>query len=149
MRRLRNAEDDLEPAYTKVNNASPQILTRNTDLPSIAALDAGDVIECYALTRKAKLENSESVSPSSILIRKSAIGFRYKPLSASQDAAVKAPFELTLEYGPQRTGSTQSFEAMPSVNGHHRGLEYEDSDGMYVSWENHGKPWSAIHKINT
>ena len=52
---------------------------------------------------------------------------------------MKAPFELTLEYGPQRTGSTQSFEAMPSVNGHHRDLEYEDGDGMYVSWENHGE----------
>jgi len=127
----------LEPDYS--NRSSPQILTRSTDLPSLAALDAGDVVECYALTRTAKLENSGGASPHSLLVRKSAIAFRYKPKSSSPDAAIKAPFELTLEYGPQRTGSTQSFEAMPSVNGHYRTLEYEDGDGMYVSWENHGK----------
>lgn len=140
MRRLRNVEgmiSDPEPEYT--SSVVPKILTKNTDLPSLSALDAGDVIECYALYRNAKLENSDSLSPSALTVQKSAIAFRYKPKSTSPDAVVKAPFELTLEYGPQRTGSTQSFEAMPSVNGHHRDLEYEDGDGMYVSWENHGE----------
>lgn len=140
MRRLRKIEgmiSDPEPEYT--SSVVPKILTKNTDLPSLSALDAGDVIECYALYRNAKLENSDSLSPSALTVQKSAIAFRYKPKSTSPDAVVKAPFELTLEYGPQRTGSTQSFEAMPSVNGHHRDLEYEDGDGMYVSWENHGE----------
>jgi hypothetical protein len=140
MRRLRNIEgmiSDLEPEYT--SSVAPKILTKNTELPSLSALDAGDIIECYALHRNAKLENSDSLSPSALTVQKSAIAFRYKPKSTSPDAVVKAPFELTLEYGPQRTGSTQSFEAMPSVNGHHRDLEYEDGDGMYVSWENHAK----------
>lgn len=119
--------------------SSPTILSRNTELPSLAALDAGDVVECYALTRMAKLENVGGVNSNNIMVRKSAIAFRYKPKSSSPDIVVKDPFELTLEYGPQRTGSTQSFEAMPSVNGHYRDLEYEDGDGMYVSWENHGE----------
>lgn len=140
MRRLRSIEgmiSDPEPEYA--SSVVPKILTKNTELPSLSALDAGDVIECYALHRNAKLENSDSLSPSALTVQKSAIAFRYKPKSTSPDAVVKAPFELTLEYGPQRTGSTQSFEAMPSVNGHHRDLEYEDGDGMYVSWENHGE----------
>lgn len=126
------------------NKTPPKILTRSTDLPSLSALDAGDVVECYALTRMAKLENSMSASTSPLVARKSAIAFRYKPKSSSPDANDKEPFELTLEYGPQRTGSTQSFEAMPSVNGHVRGLGYEDSDGMYVSWENHAKIYYAL-----
>ena len=138
-RNLRNIEgmpkEDLVPDYKYY----AKILTKNTDLPSLSALDAGDVVECYALTRMAKLENGDSSSPFNLLVRKTAIAFRYKPKSSSPDAVVKEPFELTLEYGPQRTGSTQSFEAMPSVNGHLRDLEYEDGDGMYVSWENHGE----------
>jgi len=40
----------------------PQILTRNTVIPSLAALDAGDVIECYTLMRMANLENEISLS---------------------------------------------------------------------------------------
>ena len=131
----KNEWEKIEHFY----ESSPQILTQSTVLPSLSTLDAGDVVECYALKRMAKLENSGNLSPSSLLVQKSAIAFRYKPKSSSPDAVVKAPFELTLEYGPQRTGSTQSSEAMPSVNGHERDLEYEDGDGMYVSWENHGE----------
>mmetsp|Transcript_18908 Transcript_18908/g.23228 ORF Transcript_18908/g.23228 Transcript_18908/m.23228 type:complete len:692 (-) Transcript_18908:128-2203(-) len=140
----------------------PQILTRNTILPSLSALDAGDVIECYALIRRAKLENvensenrlrhassenlSNNINPANMYLEvtKSAIAFRYKPNSLS--AVSKAPFELTLEYGPQRTGSTQSLEAMPSVNGHRRDLD--PSLGQfkeeYVSWENHAKIYYTL-----
>lgn len=109
----------------------PQILTRNSYMPSLSNLDAGDVVECYALMRTAKLENG-------LLVRKTALAFRYIHKSSSQDAVEKAPFELTLEYGPQRTGSTQSFESMPSINGRKRDLD-TDGNGRYVTWENHGK----------
>lgn len=137
-RNMQGTNSDAGGAEYSSGKSPPKILTRSTDLPSLSALDAGDVVECYALGRMAKLENSMSASSSSLLVRKSAIAFRYKPKSSSPDANDKEPFELTLEYGPQRTGPTQSFEAMPSVNGHHRDLGYEDGDGMYVSWENHG-----------
>lgn len=148
----------------------PEILTKSTVLPSLASLDAGDVIECYTLFRMAKLENvpflssshSGSISdnfsgsdnsnstasshiPTHIEIRKSAVAFRYKPKPTSKDVAVKAPFEMTVEYGPQRTGVTQGMEAMPFVNGD-RFLDYGDryNDQKYVSWENHAKIYYTL-----
>lgn len=144
-----------------------EILTKSTILPHLSTLDAGDVIECYALIRNAKLQsvhgsNNNSNSDGSsylnsypqndyndngnneyIQVRKSAIAFRYKPKSSSPDSTMKTPFELTLEYGPQRIGSMQEFEAMPNVNGHMRGLDTSSSGSSssgnngYVSWENH------------
>lgn len=152
----------------------PEILTKSTVLPSLASLDAGDVVECYTLIRMAKLENvpfstashnkgtnnigdntngsnnSTSTSggphaPTHIEIRKSAVAFRYKPKPTSKDIAIKDPFELTLEYGPQRTGATQSLEAMPFVNGESfldNGDQYEDQ--KYVSWENHAKIYYTL-----
>ncbi len=137
--------------------SAAQIYTRSTILPNLSALDAGDVIECYALVRNARLEfpetmvngndfNSNSNSNNNINnhleVRKTAIAFRYKPKSSSPDVMVKSDFELTLEYGPQRTGSTQIYEAMPFVNGRSRDLDglhdFRDG-GRYVTWENHGK----------
>jgi hypothetical protein len=78
-------------------------------------------------------------------VRKTALAFRYKPKSSSPDVAIKTPFKLTLEYGPQRTVSTQSFKAMLSVNGHLRDLDpksagsagfivLNNEDGRYVTW---------------
>jgi hypothetical protein len=140
MRSLRFNEESGDD----VRKPSPKILTRTSLLPSLSALDAGDFVECYALTRMAKLENNAgSGNPHYIMVTKSAIAFRYKPKSSSPDIVTKDPFELTLEYGPQRTGASQTFEAMPSVNGHFRGLDYEDGDGKYVSWENHGEYMSS------
>ena len=132
---------------SRYHHPLPQILTRNTILPSLSTLDAADVIEVYALFRDAKLD---SIGSGSLLlnknfnnngnnylkVRKSAIAFRYKPKPSSPESAVKSPFELTLEYGPQRTGATQSFEAMPNINGGH-GRDLDDA--AYVSWENHGE----------
>ena len=155
-----------------------EILTKSTILPHLSTLDAGDVIECYALIRNAKLQsvhgktnngyNKKTGHPASYLnsypqedynnsnndedsneyiqVRKSAIAFRYKPKSSSPDSTMKSPFELTLEYGPQRIGSMQEFEAMPNINGMMRGLDGNNGEntkntnsGGYVSWENHCK----------
>ena len=76
-------------------------------------------------------------------VRKSALAFRYKPNSSSSAPAdsmhTKIPFELTLEYGPQRTGATQRFEAMPLVvHSNNNGGGYDDDESNYVTWENHG-----------
>lgn len=117
----------------------PQILTRSSVLPGVDELDAGDVIECYALMRPAPLENAfpsgTSSSNQRIEVGKSAIAFRYKPKSASPDATMKRQFELTLEYGPQRTGSDQSLESMPHINGG----DAADDDNKYLSWTNNGE----------
>ena len=117
----------------------PQILTRSSVLPGVDELDAGDVIECYALMRPAPLENAfpsgTSSSNQRIEVGKSAIAFRYKPKSASPDDSMKRQFELTLEYGPQRTGSDQSLESMPHING---GDEADD-DNKFLSWTNNGE----------
>lgn len=133
---LMNESND-DGSGTSVSSGSlPQILTRNSYLPSLSNLDASDVIECYTLTRSAKLENG-------LMVRKSALAFRFVPKSSSPDVVVKDPFELTLEYGPQRTGATQTFESMPSINGKNRDLD-DSGDGMYVSWENHAKIYYSL-----
>ena len=128
----------------------PQILTRASVLPGINELDAGDVIECYALMRPAPLDNSfpgPITSSQPIEVRKSAIAFRYKPKSSTPDATTKHPFELTLEYGPQRTGKNLSLEGMPHIHG----LDDNASESIYVNWNNHGEfehyriQYSAAH----
>lgn len=130
------SNDDVPGTSVSSSGSLPQILTRNSYLPSLSNLDAGDVVECYTLMRSAKLENG-------LMVRKSALAFRFIPKSSSPDVVVKDPFELTLEYGPQRTGATQLFDSMPSINGENRDLD-DSGDGMYVSWENHGKQSHGI-----
>ena len=101
--------------------AQAQILTRAL-LPQLAAiqqLDASDVLECYTLVRLAPLHQPQFNS--TIMIQKMALGFVYRPTSAknhySNNNFKKQPLELTLEYGPQRTGSTLLEDAMPFVSG--------------------------------
>jgi len=146
----------------------PQILTRNTVIPSLAALDAGDVIECYTLMRMANLENEISLSSldsrrtggsdgsgstnknsnknNNIPVLKTALAFRFKGNSKTYDSVEKAPFEVVLEYGPQRTGATQTNEAMPIVNGNASDLEKNGSNGdsIYLSWKNHAKIYYTL-----
>lgn len=150
-----------------------QILSRGT-FPSLAALDAGDVIECYALTRMARLKtvntpgvggnrkdqppsssaggtnatgtgSNGSTVPGSIFIRKTALAFRYKPQGESD----KPPFELTLEYGPHRTGVDTNSESIPIVeievpptgdNANNGGANSAgEHEQKFVSWENEAK----------
>ena len=108
----------------------------------------------------------DDASPSDIVVRKSALAFRHIRRSSyrasasnmNQNQALEnnddvhddddeSPdsFELTLEYGPQRTGSNINREAMPQVvssyNNANEGNSNnaEESDESYVTWENEGR----------
>jgi hypothetical protein len=87
-----------------------------------------------------------------ILIRKSALAFRFRPNPKNVEATASSfrsssnskpdAFSLTLEYGPQRTGLDMDSEAIPMVEGGGQML-YEDGtvgeSGKFVSWQNEGK----------
>ena len=114
-------------------DVSVQILDRATVIPSWKDLDASDAVECYVLARKAKLKNIQTHSDEHLWIRKTALAFRYKPSRShfiDRLEKNKQAFAITLEYGPQRTGSTLSSEAMPIIHN----MEEEE-----VSWENEAK----------
>ena len=94
-----------------------------------------------------------------ILVRKSALAFRYRPRVASvshgshSSSSItldnqKSPwdeieqqkyFELTLEFGPQRTGVTKTSESVPLV---HADM-VDGTIGKYVSWENEGRVYHS------
>ena len=98
-----------------------------------------------------------------VLIRKSALAFRYHPRVASThngphfstDYSSSVPldnlspgdhleqqkyFELTLEYGPQRTGVAKTSESIPRVHVDMEiGGQTNSNIGKYVSWENEGR----------
>ena len=156
------------------------VLSRTSQLSYlISNLGAGDVVECYVVTRMAQLSSvvstvplgnrnldstdgntnsqqqesipaaststtSSNPAPAPILIRKSGLAFRYRPRVASapntnsqtpQTPNTPKYFELTLEYGPQRTGVTKSYESLPTL---HVDTESE-STSKYVSWQNEGR----------
>jgi hypothetical protein len=81
-----------------------------------------------------------------VQIQKSALAFRYRPHVASASSSSSSTrddhyFELTLEYGPERTGVTRSFESMPVVH-IDTALMAEagySNIGKYVTWSNEGK----------
>lgn len=127
----------------KDSSSLPKILTRSSVLPGVNELDAGDVIECYALMRPAPLENTfpSSSANQRIEIQKTAIAFRYKPKSSSPDVNMKRTFELTLEYGPQRVGSDQSLESMPHLNGD---IARGGDDSIYLSWVNNANIYYSL-----
>ena len=74
--------------------------------------------------------------PEVVMVQKSALAFRYKPPSSQNPDSPRAkrPFELTLEYGPQRTGADMESEAIPFVEG-----GSTEEEGKFVSWNNEGK----------
>jgi len=74
--------------------------------------------------------------PEVVMVQKSALAFRYKPPSSQNPDSPRAkrPFELTLEYGPQRTGADMESEAIPFVEG-----GATEEEGKFVSWNNEGK----------
>jgi len=92
-----------------------------------------------------------------ILVRKSALAFRYRPRVASvshgshsssitvdnqspwDEIEQQKYFELTLEFGPQRTGVTKTSESVPLV---HADM-VDGTIGKYVSWENEGRVYHS------
>ena len=107
---------------------TPQVLTRSV-IPSLTkGLDAGDVLECYALVRKAPLHG---VANSTLRVSKMALGLRYRPSGVIPGVQAKLPLELTLEYGPQRLGPSLHHESMPFIQ--------MEENSAFVSWENVGK----------
>mmetsp|Transcript_7499 Transcript_7499/g.17009 ORF Transcript_7499/g.17009 Transcript_7499/m.17009 type:complete len:1132 (+) Transcript_7499:74-3469(+) len=133
---------------------------------------------------ESKVEESAPTSSSSasttntpsgpVLIRKSALAFRYRPrvasashgphfsaeylsstqldnLSPGDQLEQQKYFELTLEYGPQRTGAARTSESMPMVRMDME-LMAETSNnnniGKYVSWENEGRVYHSTQISN-
>lgn len=80
--------------------------------------------------------SSSSNPPEVMTVKKSALAFRYRPPTSQHpdSSRAKKPFELTLEFGPQRTGADMESEAIPIIEG-------DDSTGdeKFVSWNNEGK----------
>jgi len=142
--------------------------------------DADSTGKAEGFTTASSPTTSTSNIPSgTIQIRKSALAFRYRPRVASathnsHPSVGSSPsntgenslpreqneqqkyFELTLEYGPQRTGATKTSEAMPMV---HLDTELMDmanngewntnvdgyNIGKYVSWENEARIYHSTH----
>lgn len=122
-----------------------QILTRSAVRLLSEGLDAGDILECYALVRPASLHNG-MVSDAGMTIHKVAIGLRYRPLTVNDPADEGKIREITLEYGPQRMGASLTQESVPSVQLEKSvggGQEIADinitSARAFVTWENEGK----------
>ena len=101
-----------------------------------------------------------------VVVRKSALAFRYRGAHAASDAgadgggnaagALPSPddrgarprpkyFELTLEYGPQRAGAARTAESLPMVrwDGTALGGAGDGGGDPYVAWENEGRVYHA------
>jgi hypothetical protein len=106
--------------------------------------------------------SSANIPSGPVMIRKSALAFRYRPRVASASHSSRSStasssqrddhehrkyFELTLEYGPERVGATRSFEAMPVV---HMDTELmaEAGYGKYATWSNDGRVYYSIQISN-
>jgi hypothetical protein len=99
--------------------AKPQILTASTLAALTSGLDASDTLECYLLTREARLDG---IANSTLPVHKLALGIRYNPSQQSSSVGRrKKPLEITLEYGPARAGEGLLLETVPRVGG--RGSE--------------------------
>lgn len=103
-----------------------------------------------------------------VLIQKSALAFRYRPRVASashsprfstdpsssssprDDHEHRKYFELTLEYGPERTGVTKSFESIPVVHMDTDLMAEADFSniGKYVTWSNEGRVYYTTQISN-
>jgi len=136
--------------------AIPQILTRSVVPELSEGLDAADILECYALVRRAPLHNA-MLPDATITIHKVALGLRYRPLKMTDLDEEPSPREITLEYGPQRMGASLSQESMPSVQKEQSSSGTDsmmDSSGgtaannnstddtnarSFLTWENEGK----------
>lgn len=85
-----------------------------------------------------------------VRIHKTALAFRYRPRVASHkefSSFVSSPhehrkyFELTLEYGPERTGATRTFESLPVIQMDTELMAEAGTDdfGKFATWSNDGR----------
>ncbi len=93
-----------------------------------------------------------SIPSGPIVIRKSALAFRYRPRVASASHAQSSSrgrhmhekyFELILEYGPQRAGAAKTSESIPIVRMDTDSFGINSNIGKYVSWENEGRVYHS------
>ena len=123
------------PASSETPAILPQVLTRST-IPNLAitSLDAGDVLECYYLTRNTLLHGT------TIQITKSALGLRYRHRRATGLKYDRRRLELTIEFGPARAGNTLLHESIPRVIEDHVGENVDSPfSSANVLWDNEGK----------
>ena len=105
------------------------------------------------------ISTSTNIPTGPVLVRKSALAFRYRSrvalashghhfstgeqldnLSPGDQLEKQKYFELTLEYGPQRTGVAKTSESIPRVHVDMEiGGQTNSNIGKYVSWENEGR----------
>jgi hypothetical protein len=99
--------------------ATPQILTASSILALTSGLDASDTLECYLLTREARL--SGLANSTTLPVHKLALGIRYNPSQQSTGSYYggrrhrRRAMEITLEYGPARAGDGLLLESIPRV----------------------------------
>jgi hypothetical protein len=127
---------------------TPQILTRSMVATLIQDLDACDVLECYALVRKAPLQVGSTLNQT-LVVSKMALGLRYLPPSNTKNSKQlpKPKLELTLEYGPQRldnqresTPLVQHPDATPgSPSSSGSSAASGGDEALFVTWENQGR----------
>ena len=131
-----------------------------------------EVVQQSSASATTTSTSTNSIPTGPVLVRKSALAFRYRSrvalashghhfstggeqlfdnLSPGDQLEKQKYFELTLEYGPQRTGVAKTSESMPRV---HVDIEHvfgeksetatsdndniDDKIGKYVSWHNEG-----------
>ena len=208
-----SAEEIINKAPSGEDVLSATVLSRASQLASLVSqLDASDVVECYVVTRMARLHaggrsgsnndmrmlldetddenqtgpkksndskqpgdedavpSAPSIPSGPVLVRKSALAFRYRPRVATvlhphvPDSPLDAEdaqsseaqldkqkyFELTLEYGPQRTGVSRTSESIPMVHIDTELAAETNNEGMgkYVSWENVGRVYHSTRISN-
>jgi hypothetical protein len=132
-----NVADDVLSlhASSETPTTLPQVLTRDA-IPKLAitALDAGDVLECYYLTRNTLLHGT------AIQVTKSALGLRYRHRPATGIKHDRRRLELSIEFGPARAGTTLLHESIPHVI---EDQELDNELGPFttssVLWDNEGK----------
>ena len=141
---------------TSSTQSIPQILSRSDVSLLSQGLDAGDILECYALVRRAPLHNA-LLPDAPITVHKVALGLRYRTLKVTDEAKVR---ELTLEYGPQRMGASLTQDSMPSVQREQQieGVdEFPSSNSnetgtggnKFLTWENEGKVYYTTQIAST
>ncbi|KAL3760748.1 hypothetical protein ACHAWU_003656 [Discostella pseudostelligera] len=106
--------------------------------------------------------DATNISSGPVWIRKSALAFRHRPRVASASTTDRASstlpedkhehqkyFELTLEYGPLRSGAAGNVESMPSVHIMNNNMEdVSNVTGKHVSWDNKGRVYHSTRISN-